>query len=275
MTAPRGDGMPAELAGYGRLRVSHIDREYAVAMLKAAFVQGRLTKDEFDSRVGQALTARTHADLAVLAADLPAWLIVAAPLRRPSRAPARPHRRVARTGVRWPATVAAAGLWAGILSVALQAPTFTSTASLSTSSGFSPAAQVAMARSAPVMAGALQRLDPGGSVPGLRSRVQVKSLTSRVLSVSVQSDTAAQAVLTENAVVDSYLSYVSSITPPGLGPRVLHPPSSPAEQPRSTRLLVSGGLGTLLGALIGALGAQAFRRRGIRCLAHDPYQSAR
>jgi len=46
-----------------------------------------------------------------------------------------------------------------MLSVALQAPTFTSTTNLLTPSGFSPAAQVAMARSAPVMAGALQRLD--------------------------------------------------------------------------------------------------------------------
>ena len=104
------------------------------------------------------------------------------------------------------------------MSAALQAPTFIATANLLTSPGYSPAAQVAMARSAPVMAGALHRLDPGGSVQGLRSRVQVKSLTSRVLSVSVQGDTAAQAVLTANAVADSYLTYVRSITPPGQGP---------------------------------------------------------
>jgi hypothetical protein len=36
---------------------------------------------------------------------------------------------------------------------------------------------------------------------------------------------------------------------------------SSAEQPRSTRLFVSGGVGALLGALIGAIGAQAFSRR--------------
>jgi Domain of unknown function (DUF1707) len=40
-------------------------------MLKAAFVQGRLAKDEFDTRVGHALTSRTDADLAALTADLP------------------------------------------------------------------------------------------------------------------------------------------------------------------------------------------------------------
>ena len=234
-------------------------------MLRAAFVQGRLTKDEFDSRVGQALTARTYAELAVLTADLPAGLIDAAPLRGAARGPARPRRRVARTGVRWPAAVAAAGLLAGILFAALQAPTFTATADLLTFPRYSPAAQVAMARCAPVMAGALHRLDPGGSVPGLRSRVQVKSLTSRVFSISVQGDTAAQAVLTANAVTDSYLTYLRSITPPGPGPAwVINPPSSPVEQPRSTRLFVSGGLGALLGALIGAIGAQAVRRRGRR-----------
>jgi hypothetical protein len=38
--------------------------------LKAAFVQGRLTKDELDARAGRALTAWSHADLAALTADL-------------------------------------------------------------------------------------------------------------------------------------------------------------------------------------------------------------
>ena len=260
MTAPRGDGMSADPAGCGHLRASHIDREHAVGMLRAAFVQGRLTKDEFDSRVGQALTARTYAELAVLAADLPAGLLDAEPLRGAARAPARPQRRVARTGVRWPA----AGLLAGILFAALQAPTFTATTNLLTSSRYGAATQVVIASSDPVMAGALHRLDPGGSVQGLRSRVQVKSLTNRVISVSAQGDTPAQAVLTANAVTDSYLSYVRSITPPGPGPAwVINLSSSPVEQPRSTRLLVSAGLGALLGALIGAIGA-AFCRRGRR-----------
>jgi len=256
MTAPQGDG---------HLRASHIDREHAVSMLKAAFVQGRLTKDEFDSRVGQALSARTYAELDVLAADLPVRLIDAAPPRRAAHGPTRPQRRADRTGVRWPAAAAAAGLWAGILSAALQAPTFTATADLAPSPLYSPATQVVMASSTPVMAGALHRLDQGGSVRGLSSRVQVKILPSRVLSISVQGDTAAQAVRTANAVADSYVAYVSSITPAESGSTVvLNLASSRAEQPRSTRLLDSGGLGALLGALIGALGALAFRRRGRR-----------
>ena len=51
-------------------RASDADREQVIGMLKAAFVQGRLTRDEFDTRAGQALTARSHADLGPLTADL-------------------------------------------------------------------------------------------------------------------------------------------------------------------------------------------------------------
>jgi hypothetical protein len=59
----------------GRLRAGHADREQAVKVVKAAFVQGRLTKDEFDLRISQALASRTYADLSVVTADLPAWLV--------------------------------------------------------------------------------------------------------------------------------------------------------------------------------------------------------
>ncbi len=67
-----GDEKAARRASHSRLRASHDDRDQAVDTLKDAFVQGRLTKDEFDSRVSHALTSRTHADLAPLTADLPA-----------------------------------------------------------------------------------------------------------------------------------------------------------------------------------------------------------
>jgi hypothetical protein len=51
-------------------RASDADREQVIGVLKAAFVQGRLTKDELDARAGYALSARSHADLAALIADL-------------------------------------------------------------------------------------------------------------------------------------------------------------------------------------------------------------
>jgi hypothetical protein len=63
----------------GRLRTSHADREQAIDVLKAAFVQGRLTKDEFDLRVGQVFASRTYADLGALTADIPGWVASAQP----------------------------------------------------------------------------------------------------------------------------------------------------------------------------------------------------
>jgi hypothetical protein len=53
---------------------SRADRERVVELLKSAFVQGRLAKDEFDARVSQALASRTYADLAAVGADIPAGL---------------------------------------------------------------------------------------------------------------------------------------------------------------------------------------------------------
>lgn len=79
------DHMPAVL-GRGHLRACHADRERVTGTLKAAFVQGRLGKDELITRVGQALTARTYADLAALTADLPAGLVAAELPHQPARA---------------------------------------------------------------------------------------------------------------------------------------------------------------------------------------------
>ena len=78
--------MAAAAAGRGRFRASHADREHVLDVLKTAFVQGLLTKDEFDMRVSQTFASRTYAELAALIADIPAGLIGAQPLRKPARA---------------------------------------------------------------------------------------------------------------------------------------------------------------------------------------------
>jgi hypothetical protein len=70
MTVGPGHGNAAD--GYGNVRASAADRERAVDVLKAAFAEGRLTKDEHDARVERAYRSRTYADLAALSADLPA-----------------------------------------------------------------------------------------------------------------------------------------------------------------------------------------------------------
>jgi hypothetical protein len=75
-------GSGDEMAGAGsrsHLRVSHADREQVVDVLKAAFAQGRLAKDEFDLRIGQALASRIYADLAALTADVSAGPATARP----------------------------------------------------------------------------------------------------------------------------------------------------------------------------------------------------
>ena len=107
MAGPEDQGAVAA-AGRGHLRASHADRDQMIDALKAAFVAGRLTKDEFDARIGQTLASRTYAELATVTVGIPA---------APAQAPAalEPSRRSVSNAVRWgvsglvtPAIVAAA-----------------------------------------------------------------------------------------------------------------------------------------------------------------------
>ena len=88
MTAGPGDETPGA-GDRSRLRASHADREQVIDVVKAAFVQGRLAKDEFDQRIGRVFASRTYADLAYLTADIPAGLIRAQASQEPARLPAR------------------------------------------------------------------------------------------------------------------------------------------------------------------------------------------
>jgi hypothetical protein len=69
--------MAAGTEGDSDLPTSHVGREQVLDALKAAFVQGRLAKDEFDLRVGQVLAA--YAELDAVTADIPARLTTAQP----------------------------------------------------------------------------------------------------------------------------------------------------------------------------------------------------
>lgn len=109
---------PGDERAAARRRVSHADREQAVDVLKVAFVQGRLPKDEFDTRVGHAFAARTGAELAVLTADIPPG--------PPPGKPAKPVRPRAGNPARRPAYVpvvaATTALTAVLWTVVLAAP---------------------------------------------------------------------------------------------------------------------------------------------------------
>jgi len=117
MSGP-GDVIAAAAGGRGRLRASHADREQVIGTLKAAFVQGMLTKDEFDLRVGQVFASRTYTDLAAVTADLPAGLTAAQP-PQPARAPG--ERRVLRPAIVITVAVATV-LYAAVWPVALALP---------------------------------------------------------------------------------------------------------------------------------------------------------
>ena len=81
MVVGPGDERAAGPGGrsYSYLRASHADREQVIDVLKTAFVQGRLAKDELDLRLGRVLVSRTYADLSALTADLPVRLTRAQP----------------------------------------------------------------------------------------------------------------------------------------------------------------------------------------------------
>ena len=72
MSGP-GDHVAAACGSH--MRASHADRERVIYMLKVAFVQGRLTKDEFERRIGGTLASRTYGELSLITADLPGGLI--------------------------------------------------------------------------------------------------------------------------------------------------------------------------------------------------------
>ena len=115
MSGPEGEMAPGA-ADRGRLRASHADRNRVVDVLKAAFIEGRLTKDELDARLSQTLAARTYAELAALTADIPPGTQLARH-PRPDRAPQPTHwvsHRAVKSGA---AAIGGIALAASVLAV--------------------------------------------------------------------------------------------------------------------------------------------------------------
>jgi hypothetical protein len=66
------------------------DRDRTMDVLKAAYGEGRLNKDEFDLRCGRVMQSRTYGDLSAVVADLPAGPVgVMAPYQAHFYQPAR------------------------------------------------------------------------------------------------------------------------------------------------------------------------------------------
>ena len=98
-----GGGSSAAEPGGPATRASDRERDAVVQRVQDAFAEGRLDDAEFDERSRAALTARTHADLDALLADLPA-----APAA-PGPAPVRPGP--GRFAVALKSSVRRAGRW--------------------------------------------------------------------------------------------------------------------------------------------------------------------
>ena len=69
MSVESGHGLPPW--DTGGLRASDADRERAVEVLKAGYAEGRIPKDEYDTRLHHAYSVPTRADLEQVTAQLP------------------------------------------------------------------------------------------------------------------------------------------------------------------------------------------------------------
>jgi len=68
---------------------STADRDRAIDVLKASFLEGRLTKDELEQRVGQVLTARLFPEVMAVIYDLPVGPFGRLPAHPANPTPAR------------------------------------------------------------------------------------------------------------------------------------------------------------------------------------------
>jgi hypothetical protein len=93
--------------GYASIRASTADTDRTVAVLKTSFVEGRLTKDELDLRLGQALISRFFAELMAVTADLPVGTF--------GRLPAHPATPRSRRPSRWRVAAGTAAIVVGAL----------------------------------------------------------------------------------------------------------------------------------------------------------------
>jgi Domain of unknown function (DUF1707) len=103
VTGGPGEHWAAGAVGRGRLRASDADREQVIDILKAAFVQGRLTREQLVMRAGQALVSRTYAELTAVTAGIPAMLTCVQPPPVPARPRAR--KQVNKKAAAWGACV--------------------------------------------------------------------------------------------------------------------------------------------------------------------------
>jgi hypothetical protein len=105
-----GPGMAP--GGYLDARASDADRERAIDVLRAAFAEGRLSREEHGARVERAYRSRTYGELAVLSADLPSGPLGTLPAQA-AALPAQPGV----TGTRRTSALAVAAAICGLIPI--------------------------------------------------------------------------------------------------------------------------------------------------------------
>lgn len=134
--------------------------------------------------------------------------------------------------------------------------------------------QELIAKSSPVLLGALPQVRPVVSITELSSAIDIGSPTPYIISVSAKEKTASDAAATANAVAKSYISYVASASSPGgrVQAQLLQPAASNTEIGRLKQLVnyaLYGVAGGLFGALIGTGLAMTASRRDRRLRERD------
>ena len=173
--------------------------------------------------------------------------------------------------------VAVVGLGGGCAYAVVRPPLLSSTALVRTASPQSAFSAnnadtlVVVASSDPVLRLAVPDIHPRVSAQTLQNRLQIRSLTSGILSIRAQGRTAAQSRESANAVANGFVEYVTN--PKSLSGSiralVLQPASTATGRSLVASLALFGGIGLLLGALLGVIGVLAVSRRDRRLRQRD------
>lgn len=134
--------------------------------------------------------------------------------------------------------------------------------------------QEVIAKSSPVLQGALPHVRPAMSVNQLHSEIQIGSQTAYIITVGATAKVDADAAATANAVAESYVAYIRSPNNPGgqIQAQLLQPATTgtgPGLLKRLVSFAIFALLGAVLGATIGTIIALALNRSDRRLRQRD------
>lgn len=185
--------------------------------------------------------------------------------------------RIIRRHMRTVVVVAVLGLAAGAAYTVRNPPLRSSTALvILPPSVHDISTQALIASSDQVLASALRSVHSTMSPQALQAELKVANLTANVLSINAEGKTSAAAENMANAVARSFIAYVgrSNSASGNVSARLFQPANTASGGPLVTHLLITAGLGGLLGAVLGAIGALAVGRGDRRLRLRDEFADA-